>query len=225
VTVRRPRTDSRPIVVPIAGARRRRRLADVAHELRGALTAAELGLARLERGAGEEGARTVSAVRAQLERAALALDELDAARGEPLGRASARFAATARVEDLVRNRVEAWAQVAPDGRDVRLLCTTPLQGLAARSLVPALDNLIANALEHGAGAVTVRTAQDNQHITITVADEGPGMPVGLRVRRAMPGRGLGLEIARRATLACGGRLIAEPGRPPRLELPVVAPAA
>jgi hypothetical protein len=36
---------------------------------------------------------------------------------------------------------------------------------------------------------------------------------------------MGLEIARRATLASGGRLIAEPGGPPRLELPVGEPAS
>jgi signal transduction histidine kinase len=219
------RLDSPPVVVPIAGARRRRRLAQVAHELRGALTAAELGLAKLERDAGEEDSRTVSAVRAQLERAAVALEELDSVRGEPLASGSSRMASDARVEDLVRDRVEAWDRVAPDGRDVRLDRPTPLRGLATRSLVSALDNLIANALEHGAGTVTVRAAQDARHITITVADEGAGMPAGLRIRRPKAGRGLGLDIARRATLACGGRLIAEPGHPPRLELPVGAPAA
>ena len=97
---------------------------------------------------------------------------------------------------------------------------TPLGGVAARSLVPALDNLIANALEHGSGTVTVRAARDTRNVTITVVDEGGGMPQGLRVRRARGRRGLGLDIARRATLACGGKLIAEPGHPPRLELPV-----
>jgi two-component system, OmpR family, sensor kinase len=224
LSIRRSNQEPAPVVVPIAGARRRR-LAHVAHELRGALTAVELGLSKLERDAGSDGARTVSAVRAQLERAAFALDELDAARGESPSRASARFGAATSVEALLRERVEAWARVAPDGRGVCLCCATPLERVAARSLVPALDNLIANALEHGAGTVTVRAAQDSRHLTITVADEGPGMPAGLRVRRPKPGRGLGLDIARRATLACGGRLIAEPGHPPRLELPLGAPAA
>jgi signal transduction histidine kinase len=219
------RQESAPVVVPIAGARRRRRLAHVAHELRGALTAAELGLARLERDAGGDGAKTVAAVRAQLERAAVALDELDGARGESPVRASGRFGTAASVEALLRDRVEAWDRVGPDGRSVHLRCATALAGVAPRSLVPALDNLIANALEHGAGTVTVRAAQGSRHLTITVADEGPGMPAGLRVRHPKPGRGLGLDIARRATLACGGRLIAEPGHPPRLEIPVVAPAA
>jgi signal transduction histidine kinase len=223
--MRLPEPEPQPVVVPIAGARRRRRLAHVAHEVRGALTAAELGLARLERDAGGDGAKTAAAVRAQLERAAVALNELDAARGEPPTGGPAALASAARVEDLVRDRVEAWARVAPDDRGVRLECATPLTGVAVRSLVPALDNLIANALEHGAGTVTVRVAQDTRHISITVADEGAGMPAGLRLRRSRQGRGLGLDIARRATLACGGRLIAEPGHPPRLELPVGAPAA
>ena len=221
-----PRSSSaEPVVVPIAGARRRRELAHVAHELRGALAAVELGLSKLERQVGVDGARTVRALRAQLERAALALEDLDTARGESPAGGAGRFAGVAPVADLIRDRVEAWAQVAPEGRDVRLRCAARLDCLAARSLVPALDNLIANALEHGAGTVTVRAAQHRRHVTITVADEGAGMPVGLRVRRSEVGRGLGLDIARRATLACGGRLIAEPGRPPRLELPVSAPAA
>jgi signal transduction histidine kinase len=193
----------------------------VAHEVRGALTAAELGLARLERDADQEAARTIAAVRAQLERAAIALQDLHATR-EPLGRPS-RFAVSERVEDLVRDRVEAWARVAPAGRHVRLRCSSPLDAVAGRSLVAALDNLIANALEHGRGTVTVGVAQNRQRLTITVTDQGAGMPVGLRLPHRR-GRGLGLEIARRATLACGGRLIAEPGRSPRLELPVGVPA-
>jgi signal transduction histidine kinase len=218
-------SDPQPVVVPIAGARRRRKLADVAHEIRGALTAAELGLARLERDAGGDGAKTAAAVRAQLERAAVALNELDAARGEQPTRGPAALRSAPSIDALVRDRVEAWARVAPDDRGVRLECVRPLKGIAASSLVPALDNLIANALEHGAGTVTVRVAQDTRHISIIVADEGAGMPAGLRLRRSRAGRGLGLDIARRATLACGGRLIAEPGHPPRLELPVGAPAA
>jgi signal transduction histidine kinase len=223
--VRHARPGTQPVVVPIAGARRRRRLAHVAHELRGALTAAELGLAKLERGAGEDGARTVYAVRAQLERAALALHELDGAAGVGAAGGGRRFPSVATMEALLQERVEAWSLVAPDGRRVRLECTTPLSGIAARSLVPALDNLIANALEHGSGTVTVRAAEDTRNVTITVADEGAGMPAGVRLRRGRGRRGLGLDIARRATLACGGKLIAEPGHPPRLELPVGAPAA
>jgi signal transduction histidine kinase len=214
-----------PVVVPIAGARTRR-LAHVSHELRGALMAAELGLAKLERSLAGDPRDTAAAVRTQLERAAAAADELDAARGAPVVPLAVRTAGEPAANAIVQRRVAAWSRIAADGRTVNLLVSPPgLGGMAVRPLLPALDNLIANALEHGAGNVTVEIAPRPAWTTITVADEGLGFPAAVRGGAPSPGRGLGLQIARRAALACGGTLIVMPGCFPRIDLPLAGQAA
>jgi signal transduction histidine kinase len=72
-----------------------------------------------------------------------------------------------------------------------------------------LDVVIANAVEHGTGAVTVNVRDAGGWMQVMVADEGPG-PHGTEeevfTRRSGAGHGIGLALARSLAHAEGGRL-------------------
>jgi signal transduction histidine kinase len=94
-------------------------------------------------------------------------------------------------------------------------------------LAQAVGNLVANALEHGDGRVQLQARAQGDRVRIEVADEGPGLPVGVGdlARRARAGRGRrgrGLAIAADIADRHGGRLVAAPaahGARVALELP------
>ena len=153
---------------------------------------------------------TVEALRAQQARALLATEDLEAARG-PAARASARGelprgrrGAGAPLRALLgrgRTGAGAWCSTGAPGRPAVL-------GQAGR-LGQALDNLIANALEHGAGRVTVVGRVSRGSVTVSVLDLGGGLRA--LAERAPAGswrsrRGHGLAIVRRAVEDHGGRM-------------------
>jgi signal transduction histidine kinase len=86
----------------------------------------------------------------------------------------------------------------------------------------AIHNLVKNgmeALSHG-GAITLSSRLDGEHVDITVADNGPGIPHEVGERLFEPffttkpqGTGLGLSIARQITEEHGGELswVSRPG--------------
>lgn len=84
-----------------------------------------------------------------------------------------------------------------------------------------IDNLISNAVKYGRvrGRVEIEVRRHDDRITLTVGDDGPGVPAGevprlferffrsVLVRRSVThGSGLGLSISRDIVLAHGGRL-------------------
>jgi signal transduction histidine kinase len=104
----------------------------------------------------------------------------------------------------------------------------------------ALDNLIANAVEHTApgSEVVVAVRGSGERVVVTVSDSGPGVSVveqerifepGVRLDTGRPGSGLGLAIARAIADAHGGSLTVDsrPGDGARftLALPVRAQPA
>jgi len=87
-----------------------------------------------------------------------------------------------------------------------------------------LGNLVGNALVHGAPPVEVAAESRNGHTTITVSDNGPGVPDAFvghlfdpfsrgEGTSGKPGAGLGLAIALSYTRRLGGELQYEAGRP------------
>ena len=83
----------------------------------------------------------------------------------------------------------------------------------ADRLAQIVDNLVANAVVHGAGPIQVATRQVGDEAELTVRDAGPGVPPDLRDRlferfatRAGHGTGLGLYIVQELARAMGGEV-------------------
>lgn len=194
--------------------RRMEAVARACHELRGPLTAARLGLALQGRERSPSAGR-LRAIDAELGRAALALDDL----ANP-GRDRPRLRTVDRVDvaGLLADSVEAWrASADAAGIDLTLEwngARATVWGERAR-LAQAVGNLLANAIEHGAGPVRVRGSIARGTIRIAVSDHGPGLGLPLRdlcrrPRRGRGARGRGLAIASAIADAHGGRLSCAP---------------
>jgi signal transduction histidine kinase len=220
------------------GYERRRRLwsaelvARAAHEVRGPLAAAHLGLQSLGREPGVPRARC-AAVDVQLQRAALAIADLAAApRGSQAGDSSGHV----HVADLLGEQVRAWqAMASAYGCDLvlgRVDGEVVVSGDRLR-LGQAIGNVVANAIEHGRGLVELSARTVAGRVRIEVADDGPGLPapvadLAARPRGGRGRRGRGLAIAADIARRHGGRLAAAPSRRGArlaLDLPVMDAAA
>lgn len=194
-------------------------LADASHQLRTPLTALRL---RLESVAStlEEPTADLTAASNEVDRlsdlvdALLSMARLDAQPGAVVATPVATIAA---------ERVETWATLA-DEQGVALHFVDHTAGAGALvvegGLEQILDNLIDNALEHHhtSGNVTVEVAGLDDDVTVTVTDDGPGVP-DEHLRRIFDrfwrgpgagpgGTGLGLAIVQRLTEASGGSVSA-----------------
>jgi signal transduction histidine kinase len=208
--------------------RRGELVARACHELRGPLTAAGLALYAASR-EDEVPRSRLGAVDLELRRAALALDDLQAARD---GRRARDAAAAVDVGRLLLVQAETWRAVAAAcGRELRLggaPCGAVVRGDRVR-LAQAIGNLLANALEHGDGPVVLSARPAAGWVRIEVADGGPGLRAPLaellaRGRRGSGPHGHGLAIAAGVAKRHGGRLVAAPaaeGARLALELPAV----
>jgi signal transduction histidine kinase len=204
--------------------RRRELVARASHELRGPLTAAQLALETMARRP-EVPADNVFAIDWQLRRARLALADLDAA---PDGGRAPDELESLRVSGLMAQLALSWAPVAAAaGRELAVApAPAGLALLADRTrLAQAVGNLLANALEHGAGPVELRARRLGARLRLEVRDGGGGLPGPIRelAHRRPGGRGRGLAIAAGIAERHGGRLTAAPsaaGAAMVLELPL-----
>jgi signal transduction histidine kinase len=213
-----------------AGMRRERRLtAEVSHELRTPLAQiqAEVDLALRRERTPEEYVLALEEVRASADRIRATIETLLAtARQE--GRLPPGTGDVAEAASRVAGELGPLA----DGRPV-VVRVDPTIGSARAGVEPEvieriLHPVIENACRHGRGEVRVGVTAENGDVTVTVADDGPGVPEtdrerifepGVRVadgegdRGARPagGAGLGLPLARRLARAAGGDVHAEPG--------------
>lgn len=105
---------------------------------------------------------------------------------------------------------------------VTLHCSAEVTVKADRDLLArALSNLVRNALRYGGetGAITLTATAAETHVSLAVADEGPGVPAGdidrlgepffrpeLARTRESGGVGLGLAIVRSSITSCGGEV-------------------
>jgi signal transduction histidine kinase len=210
----------------VAVLRRRAALAArVAHEVRGPLCTGLLGLERLARG---HDAATLAAVELELRRAALALDDLHGG-GTPAARE------TVDVGALLAAARPAWSALAArHGSSVAVDAPVGLVVSGERlRLAQACGNLVANAVEHGGGAVAVRARAAGGVVRIEVTDGGPGLPspveaLVVRARARRGRRGHGLAVAAAVAERHGGRLASGPsaqGARVVLELPAAPVAA
>src|SRR5690606_35959508 len=120
--------------------------------------------------------------------------------------------------EWLRERVAAWS----DAGSGVMLAGLPDKSLTARAdpvaLGRLLDNLIGNALHHGAPPVQVRLTADDGQALLEVADHGPGIAPERRADALRPfmrlddartrtgNVGLGLALAQAIAHAHGGSL-------------------
>ncbi|HUA47217.1 MAG TPA: HAMP domain-containing sensor histidine kinase [Solirubrobacteraceae bacterium] len=191
-------------------------VARACHELRGPLTAARLGL-QLGASTGELSPDRLRAIDLELGRAALALEDLDSAGRRGSSRAG-RALEPVDLRELVTDSAEAWRPAAA-ARGVSLSVSwsgsSPAVWGDRLRLAQATGNLIANAIEHGGGAVSVRGCGEPDRVRIEVVDGGPGLPAPVselarRPHRGRGRRGRGLAIATAVVTSHGGRLAAAP---------------
>jgi signal transduction histidine kinase len=214
--------------------RRREAVARACHELRGPLTAIQLGLA-LEERAGRLPAARLQALESELARATLAVRDLTPkgpaaavgsrrrvrARGRGgarrTGPAHAARAAVALGPLLEVAIAAASGQAAAAGATISGGWEGPPASVWGDRLrlAQALANLLANAVEHGGGHVRVRGELRGPRARITVEDDGPGLPAPVadlarRPRGGRGARGRGLAIATSVAQAHAGSLAAAP---------------
>jgi signal transduction histidine kinase len=220
-------------------ARRAELVARASHELRGPLCAAGLAL----HGAGHDGGAGgwAEALGVELERAGAALGALAGATAwpRPAWRSGTRLSAGAPgvadpepkpetepimapvdVAALVLAQSGPWAAAAPSvGRELDVCA--PVGDVLVHGerglLAQAVGNLLANAVEHGDGAIGLSVVRAGRVVRIEVTDEGRGLraPLDRLVRGARAGRGergRGLAIVAAVAARHGGRLVTGPSR-------------
>jgi len=192
--------------VAVLGLRRRLELvARAAHELRGPATAIGLAAAAMRREPGGLGRARV--VESQLERMRMGLVDLEAARGG--SRTQAR-PCTVALDGVLRGAVAGWRPAAQaEGRRLEMRWEGAPAAVRADPgrLAQAFHNLLANAMEHGSGAVELRGRMVEGRALVEVRDAGPSPKRG----GAGSDRGRGLAIAARAAEEAGGRVALERG--------------
>jgi signal transduction histidine kinase len=126
------------------------------------------------------------------------------------------------VKALLDDLVEVYGPVAED-QGFALTSDAPV-GLTAtlhRELISqALGNLIENALKYASGgkAISLSAAREGQHLRLTVADDGPGIPAERRDEalrrfgrldpsRHITGSGLGLSLVEAVARLHGGEVV------------------
>lgn len=121
-----------------------------------------------------------------------------------------------RIADWLMERIDAFTErSAATGIDLRTRVDLESWSFDPRSLGRALDNLIANALQHTprGGVVTVTASKNalNTAMVLQVCDTGPGVAADMEPRLFEPfvsgrpdGVGLGLALAREIAVAHGG---------------------
>jgi signal transduction histidine kinase len=195
----------------VRAARRREALNRALHELRRPLQALALGSPRAARGGGPD----------SLDMAIAALAELDReVNGAPRERGYRPVAC----RSVVEAAVERWrgsALAARRALELRFRAGSASVMADPARLAQAIDNLIANALEHGGPRVLVDASVEDGRARIAVVDAGAAARPG---RRRDPRRGHGLRVASEVASEHRGRLVtrrAQSGSGALLELPLI----
>ena len=224
-------------------------VAEAAHELRGPLCAARLALGGLERAFPDAPSliRGVAAIDLELDRAGAAIDDLVDAVAAPAGGPSGgpwRRRGPVDLAALATTAAPAWQALAEAHATTLELRTSgsPATVLGdSRYLLQAIENLVANACEHGRGRVRVTVVSDVAGARVEVSDmgDGPSAAVMRRTRWRARGRrrsrrphrsrrGHGMVIAARVARENGGCLRARSdadGTVVSLELPSHRPSS
>lgn len=188
-------------------ARERAFSADASHQLRSALARLRLGLESALLDPAADRTAAVKGAVGDVDRMQATLDQLlDLARDT---HDRAPLAVRALLDEVETD----WrGPLAATGRPLRVAAADRLPDVrvSAAAVRQILDVLVANALQHGAGPVTLRAVELPGGMLLEVCDEGEGLrDPAAAFRRRDPGsggHGIGLALARSLAVAEGGRL-------------------
>lgn len=201
---------------------RRGLVADIAHDLRTPLAVLRSEIEAMQDGVAQPDAAGLERLHGQVMLLSKLVDDL---RTLSLAESGGLALKKERVSlaPFLRGVVEAFAARANgDGTGLELRGIPPdLEVTFDRGqMTRVLNNLLDNAMRHGAGPIEVNAAAQPEGVKITVRDHGPGIPPealervferfyktdASRTRKESEGSGLGLSIARAIVEAHGGRL-------------------
>jgi signal transduction histidine kinase len=188
--------------------RRKRFIADAAHELRTPLAVVALRVEKLQDGTDKQELRRGLGRLVHLVSQMLDIERLSLSGRERL---LVDLAAIARdvVADLAPTAIKSGYELSLEAPDAPLMVLGD-----AHAISRALTNLIGNAIVHGGDAGQIRVVVGKDR-TIDVVDDGPGVPAALRPRLFEPfsrgssdveGCGLGLHLTREIMRAHGGEV-------------------
>ncbi|MGI8664050.1 MAG: sensor histidine kinase [Acidimicrobiales bacterium] len=184
--------------------------ADASHQLRTPLAGLRLQIESALAKPPQDHDATLSDALLQIDRLETTIDDLLALRRDT-ERSGAALHLSAVFDELDRR----WrGPLAALGRPLRLRADDDFPSVVGSpaAVRQILDVLVANAIEHGAGTVTVTARSAGGGGALEVSDDGPGVSpdqVELIFARREVGqdRGIGLALARSLAEAEGGRLI------------------
>jgi len=186
--------------------RRKRFIADVAHELRTPLAILSLQIEALQAPQGKEDLRRIVARLSQLVAQMLDVERLSMA-ARPGREIDLAEIAREVVTDMAPLALAAGYEIGLDSPAEPVMVAGDPQALGR-----ALANLVGNAVAHGGGAGNIRVAVGEDR-SVEVSDGGPGIPQALRPQLFEPfsrarwdrdGCGLGLHLTREIMRAHGG---------------------
>jgi len=194
----------------------RRFLSDIAHELCSPVARMQAAVGILEQRATERSVTYVNDVAEELTRMSDLIHEL-------LSFSRADFLAAEKPLEAVsvaRLAAQAIEREAVEDTSIQMSMAEDLAVWARPDLLSrSLANLVRNAVRYAGanGPITLSAVQHKENVTITVADEGPGLPEEelekvfkpfyrpeFARQRETGGVGLGLAIVRNSVEACGG---------------------
>lgn len=194
--------------------RRKRFIADAAHELRTPLAVVALRVEALQDETDKQELRRGLGRLVHLVSQMLDVERLSLSGRE---RSPVDLVTIARdvVADLAPTAIRSGYDLSLDAPDAPVVVTGD-----AHAISRALTNLVGNSIAHGGGAGQIRVVVAADR-TIDVTDEGPGVPAALQPRLFEPfsrgssnaeGCGLGLHLTREIMRAHGGEVSLVPGR-------------
>lgn len=213
-------------------------VANAAHELRTPLTTLS-GLAstlsyRWEALTAKEIADALASMRRQGERARVLIDNLLDLSALERGRLMIALTPVP-LDAVFRNALETAPP--PTDKHVRVELADGVRAIAdPNRLEQVITNLLTNAYRYGGSTITVRAAEDETTVVLTVADDGSGVPPEVTAHlfepfgrgdnvNGQPGSGLGLAISHRLVEAFGGEMSYAPAEPSGAVFAVRLPAA
>jgi PAS domain S-box-containing protein len=95
------------------------------------------------------------------------------------------------LKEILDKLIPVHQQTAPQCRIIAQVEDVALPGRQGTSLALIVNELISNAIKHGKGLVELVIAWENNHVAVSVCDDGPGFPNGFDVQTAA---NTGLEL-------------------------------